>query len=77
MSTDHQKQDPSKKKPLNDYLKYSAMSFQMMAIILLFTWGGIKIDHYLELKFPAFTLLLCLLSIVAAFYFFIKDVIKK
>lgn len=77
MSTDPQKPEFSKKKPLNDYLKYSAMSFQMMAIILLFTFGGIKIDHYLGLKFPAFTLSLCLLSIVAAFYLFIKDFIKK
>ena len=77
MSTEQQNPEQSKKKPLNDYLKYSAMSFQMMAIILLFTLGGIKLDHYLGLKFPAFTLLLCFVSIVAAFYFFLKDFIKK
>ena len=77
MPTDQQKPDSSKKKPLNDYLKYSAMSFQMMAIILLFTLGGIKIDHYFGLHFPAFTLGLCLFSIVVAFYFFIRDFIKK
>lgn len=77
MSTDLQKPEFSKKKPLNDYIKYSAMSFQMAAIILLSTLGGIKLDHYIGMKFPVFTLSFCLLSIVAALYLFIKDFIKK
>ena len=75
MSTDQQKDPDSKKKQLNNYVKYSAMSFQMAAIVLLLTWGGIKLDEYLETK-PVFTLILCLFSIVAALYLTLKDFIK-
>ena len=77
MATDPQKPEDLKKKPLNNYLKYSAMSFQMAAIVLLLTLGGMKIDHYFGMKFPVFTLVFCLFSIVAALYLSLKDFIKK
>lgn len=50
----------------------------MAAIIGLGTYGGVKLDELLGLKkFPAFTLILSLLSVFAAIYYFIKDFIKK
>jgi hypothetical protein len=76
MSKDLQKDPDLKRKQLNSYLKYSAMSFQMAAIVLLLTWGGIKLDEHLDTK-PVFTLILCLFSIVAALYLTLKDFIKK
>lgn len=70
-------QEQKPKKPLNDYAKYSAMATQMLAIILAGTFGGVKLDEWLELKVPVFTLCLTLLSIFVAIYFVIKDFLKK
>jgi hypothetical protein len=54
------------------------MGIQMAAIIGLGVFAGIKMDALLGLKkIPVFTLLLSLLAVFAAIYFFIKDVLKK
>ncbi len=66
----------SKKKPLNDYARYSALGLQMAVIIFLFTWGGVKLDALLHLKIPVFTLVLSLSSVVLSLYFFLKNVGK-
>ncbi len=66
-----------KKKPLNDYARYSAMGFQMAVIIFLSTWGGVKLDEFLELKIPVFTLTFALLSVILSMYYFIRGVSKK
>jgi F0F1-type ATP synthase assembly protein I len=71
------KPDQKQRKPLSGYAKYSAMATQMMAIILVGTFGGVKLDEYLNMKIPVFTLVLTLLSIFLAIYFVIKDFIKK
>ncbi|MEI6489297.1 MAG: AtpZ/AtpI family protein [Bacteroidota bacterium] len=66
------------KKPLNNYAKYSAMGFQMGAIIFVGMYGGIKLDEYLGIKkFPVFTLLLSLAAVFGAIYLVIKDFLKK
>ncbi len=67
----------SKKKQLNDYARYSAMGFQMAAIIFISTWGGVKLDAYLNNKIPVFTLLFSILSVVLSMYFFIRGFVKK
>ena len=67
----------SKKKPLNDYVRYSAMGFQMAVIIFLSTWGGVKLDALLHLKIPVFTLTFSLLSVVLSLYYFIKGISQK
>jgi F0F1-type ATP synthase assembly protein I len=76
MVTDPQKEQDSKKKPLDNYIRYSAMSFQMAATVLLLTLGGIKLDEYFNTK-PVLTIILCLISIVAALYLALKDFIRK
>ena len=52
------------------------MGFQMVAIMFAGTFAGIKLDQYLQLKIPVFTLLFALLSVVAAIYFVVKDLLK-
>lgn len=49
----------------------------MAAIIIGGVFGGIQLDKWLQLKFPIFTLILTLLSVFLAIYYFIKDIIKK
>ena len=65
-----------KKKQLNNYAKYSSIAFQMMAIILVGVFGGYKLDAWIGLKFPVFTILLSLLSVGFAIYTAIKDFLK-
>ncbi len=67
----------SPKKPLDNYIRYSSMGIQMGATIFLMTWAGVKIDAYLHLKFPAFTLLFALSSVTGALYYFIRQVTRK
>jgi len=63
-------------KGLNNYAKYSGLAFQMIAIILLGVFGGIKLDDWLNLKFPVFTVILSLTGTGAAVYYGIKDFLR-
>ena len=58
------------------YAKYSSMAFQMMFIIIIGTFGGLKLDEYLALGIPIFTVSLSLISVVLAIYISVKDLLK-
>jgi len=60
---------------VNNYIKYTQMGFQMAIIITLGAFGGKKLDAYLSLQMPVFTIILSLLSIAAALYLALKDFI--
>ena len=77
MATNQDQQTPSKQKLPNSYMRYANMGFQMAAIIGLGVWGGIKLDGITHLKFPVFTIVLSLFSVMAAIYFVIRDLLKK
>ena len=74
---------PKKKPPLNNFIQYSSMAFQMGIIIFGSALGGVKLDdytkshHYIEFNFPVFTLTFTILGVVIAMYFFIKDIIRN
>lgn len=70
-------QPNQKKNNLNNYAKYSGIAMQMLVIILLGVFGGVKIDEWLNLSIPIFTVVLSLLSVVIAIYTVTKDLIKK
>jgi F0F1-type ATP synthase assembly protein I len=63
-------------KGLRDFGKYSGIAFQMIGIILITTWGGIKLDKLTGFKTPVFTIILSLLGVFAAIYTAVKDFIK-
>lgn len=69
-------QEKKPKLPTNSYLKYSGMALQMGAIITIGVFSGRKLDSYLELKIPIFTLILSLASVAGAIYVSIKDFLK-
>ncbi|HOU00992.1 MAG TPA: AtpZ/AtpI family protein [Bacteroidales bacterium] len=77
-----EEQDKEKKptnpenKGLSSYAKYSGIAFQMIAIIVITAWGGIKLDELAGNRNPVFTIILSLLGVFAAIYFAIKDFIK-
>jgi ATP synthase protein I len=64
------------KERLNSYARYSGLVFQMLAIIGIGVFGGIKIDEWLQTSFPIFTVILSFLSVILAIYYAIKDLIK-
>lgn len=65
-----------KKKYLDNYARYSSIGFQMLAIILLGVFAGIKLDQWLEMKFPVFKVILSILSVILAIYYAVKDFLK-
>ena len=73
-------EDPSsnpKLKPYNSYLKYSSLAFQLLAAIGIFGWLGYELDQYLQLKFPAFMLLLGFLAFAGMLYQVYKSINKE
>jgi hypothetical protein len=52
------------------------MALQMVTIIVIGSVGGLKLDQWLNLSFPVFTLILSLLSVAIAIYLAIKDIIR-
>lgn len=60
------------KKQFDDFIRYSSLAFEMMAIMGISVFVGIKIDQWLELSFPAFTLGLMILSVAGAIYHAIR-----
>ena len=63
-------------KGLNDFAKYSGIAFQMIAVILLTTWGGIELDKLAKNSTPVFTIILSILGVFAAIYTAVKDFIR-
>ena len=76
MATPTRKPSEPQRQRYNAYVKYSAIAFQMLTAILLFTWSGVELDKWLETA-PAFTATLSLIGVIAGIYLAIKDFIKK
>jgi len=64
------------KNKFKNYAKYSNMAFQMLAIIGLGTFGGVKLDELIAWNFPIFTIILSLAAVSMAIYISIKDLLK-
>jgi F0F1-type ATP synthase assembly protein I len=65
-----------KKQQINAYARYSGMAFQMLAIILLGVFGGLKLDEWLNTK-PILTIILSFCSVILAIYYVTRDLLKK
>lgn len=82
MEQNHQQHQQLPKKQKNNtgfasYSKYSALAIQAGLLIFGGTFGGFKLDRWLNLKFPLFTLVLSLLAVFAAIWLLVRDVLKK
>ncbi|MEZ4901993.1 MAG: AtpZ/AtpI family protein [Spirosomataceae bacterium] len=62
---------------INHYAKYSGIAFQMLATIGLGVYVGLKLDAWLQLQFPVWTLILSLGSVATSLYLLIKQVPKE
>ena len=70
----NQQKHPKKSSSVNSYARYSGIAIQMLAIIGLGTYGGIKLDEAYPNKYHIYTLVCSLASIAIAMYFVIKQV---
>ena len=60
------------KKKLDDFIRYSSLAFEMIVIMGIGVFAGVKIDSWLGLSFPVFTLGLMILSVIGAIYHAIR-----
>jgi F0F1-type ATP synthase assembly protein I len=67
--------DKSRKKT-DQFIRYSSLAFEMMIMMAAGVFTGYKIDHWLKLSFPAFTLGLMILSVIGSIFYAIKNFIK-
>ena len=82
MEQHQQQKQPQQQKRKNStgfasYAKYSALAIQAGLLVFGGTFGGYKLDSFLNLKFPLFTLVLSLGTVSAAIWLLIRDVLKK
>lgn len=54
-------------KNVNNFAKFSGIAFEMLGIIVLGVWGGLKLDAWLDTK-PLLTVVLSLGGVAAAIY---------
>lgn len=65
-----------KKNNVNNFIKYTNIGFEMLAVILAGVFGGQKLDDVFAMEKPVFTVVLSLFAVFAAIYLAIKDFIK-
>jgi F0F1-type ATP synthase assembly protein I len=66
-----------KKNQATEYLKYSGLAFQMIAVILLSWWIGHKIDRWTETGTPIFTVIAILTGIIVSLVVVIINAYKS
>ena len=68
---------PSKKKPFEQYARYSSIAFQLVAIVLIGVFIGHKLDQYFSQEPPIFTLIFSLIFVVFAILLVVRQVMKN
>jgi len=69
---------PSTNKSNKDLLlQYAGLATQLLVLLAITIWAGIKLDKWLKFSTPLFTWVLPLVSIVALMIKIIKDTSKK
>lgn len=66
-------EQPQQKKPLNSYIKYSSIGFQMAATIAIFTLIGYWVDKHYANEKPIITLILMLIGTSVSIFTLIKQ----
>ncbi|EAY29135.1 AtpZ/AtpI family protein [Microscilla marina] len=67
----------NKNRSSNDYVRYSALAFEMFALILAAVLGGRWLDEYWGLENPIMTLILSLTSVIVAIFLLIRTLTSR
>lgn len=76
MSNYNKNQEQKPKERLNTFAQFSGIGLQMLIIIGLGVYAGVKLDEYYSNQYSAFTIILSLVSIALALYFVIRQVTR-
>jgi F0F1-type ATP synthase assembly protein I len=60
--------EPGNKNQANEYLKYTGLAFQMLAVIGVSVWAGLKLDEKFMGGKPVFLIILTFLGIFGSIY---------
>ena len=72
-----QKNYQDQKDKLNSYARFSGIAIQMIAIIGLGTFAGLKLDNTYPNKYNLFSVVLSFTSVILAIVLVVKRVISK
>ncbi|HMB63360.1 MAG TPA: AtpZ/AtpI family protein [Eudoraea sp.] len=72
----NQQKPPRGKSPYNSYIQYSGIAIQMIVIIGLGSYGGVRLDEAYPNEYHAFTIICSLASVAMAIYVVIRQVSK-
>ena len=67
----------NQKSTIDNFIRYSSLGFEMMAIIGIFTFAGYKIDQWMQNDFKGFTLGLMIFSVIIAIVHATRNMLKK
>ena len=73
----NQKLPNNSKNKFDNFIRYSSLGFEMMAIIGGFTFLGYKIDEWMGNQFRGFTLGLMVLGVIGALVYSTRRLLKK
>ena len=59
------------------YLKYSGLAFQMIGVMVIAAWAGVKLDEHFATENPWFTIGLLLVAVIASMALVIVSLNKK
>ena len=71
------KDETPKEKPINSYLRYSGLGFQLAGTIGVGVFIGVELDKHLKTTKPWFTVGCSFLFLIAAFYVGFRGLLKK
>jgi F0F1-type ATP synthase assembly protein I len=64
------------KNKFDAFIRYSGLAFEMMAMIVLGTFSGYKIDQWMGNDFKWFTLFLMVFSVIGSVVYFVRKLLK-
>lgn len=67
----------NRKTGFDNFVQYSSLGFEMMAIIGAGTFAGYKIDQWMKNEFKGFTLGLMIVSVILSIIYGTKNLLKK
>ena len=74
MTAPNESKNQKSSSKINAYAKFSGIAFQMIAVIGLGSYGGVKLDEIYPNQYAVFTIACSLLAVAMATYFVIKQV---
>lgn len=73
--TDHKEsKNPNRSNRIKNYARYSGIAFQMIVVIGLGSYAGVKLDDAFPNEYSLFTIIFSLISVAIALYYVIRQV---